>query len=219
MNARGDVVRRRTIRETTTPVFDWFAVRNNGSPLPAGEYVARLLVSDRAGNRQAFSQPVAVSHQELVEEVWAGPASPASETGRYGPFYGGCNDCASCSPVPSDRFEGGLTFAPCDFEFASNIGHFAADVPFDAAPVDSYRITATGGPTEPDSSDTGNLHGTPTAEGDSSTTSDWASVRLTEYPHLPGQDRPVDWWFSAPDDDSYDVATFAIEYRHWVPAS
>ena len=91
-------------------------------------------------------------------------------------------------------------------------------MPFDVAPVDSFRVTATGGPTEPGSPDTGYLSGTPTAPGDSSTTTPWLPVGLTGYPHLPHQDRPVSWRFGTWDGSSYDVATFAVEYRHYVPA-
>lgn len=218
-NAGGDVVRRRTVSDVATPLFDWFALHDDGSPLPAGEYVARVMVFDRALNVRGLAQPVTVSHQDLVEEIWTEPAVPAAHVGTYRPFYGGCNDCAACAPVPSDRFEGGLSFRECDVEFADTTGFFARDVPFEVAPVDSFRITATGGPTEAGSSDTGNLYGTPTAEGDSSTTSAWSPVGLTTYPHLPTQDRPVSWWFGTSNDESYDVATFAVEYRHWVPAS
>lgn len=218
-NPSGDVVRRRTVRDVSTPVFDWFALRDDGSPLPAGEYVARVLVFDEAGNRRVLAQPVTVSHQDLVEEIWTEPASPASQLATYAPSYGGCNDCGACAPVASDRFEGGLSFRECDVEFADTVGFFASDVPFAVAPVDTFRITATGGPTAPGSPDTGHLHGTPTAEGDSTTTSDWAPVRLTTHPHLPGQDRPVSWRFWTSEDASYDIATFAVEYRHWVPAT
>jgi hypothetical protein len=121
--------------------------------------------------------------------------------------------------VASERFDGGLSFRECDFEYADTTGFLASDVPFDEAPVDTFRITSTGGPTEPGSSDIGNLNGTPTAEGDSSTTSDWLPVWLTRYPHLPAKDRPVSWTFGTSDDESYDVATFTVDYRHWVPAS
>lgn len=219
INARGYVVRRRTVSDVDTPRFDWFAVRNDGSPLPAGEYVARVLVYDEAGNRQVLAQPLTVSHDQLVEEVWTGPAVPASQAATFRPYFGGCLGCAACAPVASERFDAGLSFRECDFEYADTTGFFAADVPFDAAPVDSFRVTATGGPTEPGSSHTGNLDGTPTVEGDSSTTSDWQPVSLTTYPHLPGQDRPISWTFGTSEDASYDVATFAVEYRHWVPAT
>ena len=218
-NARGNVVRRRTVSNADTPVFDWFAARNDGSPLPAGRYVVRVLVFDPAGNRQVFARPVTVSHEQLVEEAWTGPTSPAGEVATYQPYYGGCNDCAACAPVASERFDGGLSFRECDFENADTAGFFASDVPFDEAPIDRFRITSMGGPTEPGSSDTGNLNGTPTAVGDSSTTSGWQPVRLTTYPHLPSRDRPVSWTFGTSHDESYDVATFAVEYRHWVPAS
>jgi hypothetical protein len=212
------VVRRRTVRGALTPTFDWFALRGDGSPLPAGTYVARVSVYDAVGNRQRFDQPVSVSHQDLVEEVWT-ESVPASQADTYPPFYGGCNDCAHCRPVDSLRFPDGLSFPACDIEYADTVGFFASDVPFPVAPVDSFRITATGGPTEPGSPDTGGLSGTPTGPGDSSTSTPWLPVSLARYPYLPDRRRPVTWTFGTRDDDSYDVAGFDIEYRHFVPAS
>ena len=216
---RGRVVRRRTLSETAMPVFDWFALGNDGNPLPAGRYVARVQVYDEAGNRQVLQQPIEVSHRQLVEEVWTGPATAASQVDTYAPVYGGCNDCAACAPVSSERFAGGLAFPPCDIEFASTTGFFASDVPVDVAPVDAFRVTATGGPTVPGSTDTGWLDDTPTAEGDSSTTTTWHPVSLTRYPHLPSRARPVSWRFGTRDDSSYDVESFTVEYRHYVPAA
>jgi hypothetical protein len=215
-DARRHVVRRRSLEEVAMPVFDWFAVGNDGAPLPAGDYVARVTVEDEAGNRQVFRQPVTVSHRQLVEEVWTSTQA-AADVDTFREFDGGCNGCATCRPVLSARFQGGLSFPPCDYESAATAGYFATDVPFAPAPVDAYRITATGGPTEAGAPDTGNLYGTPTTPGDTSTVSGWLPVALSRYPQLPEQRHPASWWFQTRNGSSYDVATFTVEYRHYVP--
>jgi len=65
----------------------------------------------------------------------------------------------------------------------------------------------------------GAMVGVPTGPGDGSTTTPWKTVILTELPYLPELDRPVRWSFETNRVDySYDVDTFTIEYKHYVPA-
>lgn len=215
----GDLVWRRTVRDAYTPTFDWFAQRD-GRALRAGRYVARVMVSDAAGNRRRDRQDLSVSHAPLVEEVWTATVA-AARAGGYTPYFGGCNGCGeSCSPVGSDRFMDGLSFRPCSDPFYwGTVEYFGSDVPFPEAPVDSYRVTASGGPTTPGSSDQGRLGGTPIGPGDASATTPWSAVDLTGHPFLPAQDRPVAWTFATDRINSYDVATFTVEYRHYVPAT
>jgi hypothetical protein len=216
----GDLVWRRTVRDEYTPTFDWYAQRDGGRALRAGRYVARVMVSDAAGNRRRDSQDLAVSHAQLAEAVWTATVA-AARAGRYTPYFGGCNGCGdSCSPVASDRFPDGLSFRPCADPFSwGTVGYFGSDVPFPEAPVDSYRVTATGGPTTPGSSDQGRLSGTTIGPGDSSATTPWTAVDLTGQPFLPALDRPVTWSFATSPPNSYDVASFTVEYKHYVPAT
>lgn len=216
----GDLVWRRTVRDEYTPTFDWFARRDGGRAVRAGRYVARVMVSDAAGNRRRDSQDLTVSHAQLVEEVWTATVA-AARAGHYTPYFGGCNGCGeSCSPVASERFPDGLSFRPCTERYYwGTVGYFGSDVPFAEAPVDSYRVTATGGPTTPGSSDQGRLSGTPIGPGDASATTPWSAVSLTGHPFLPAQDRPVTWRFTTIPPNSYDAATFTVEYKHYVPAT
>lgn len=216
----GDLVWRRTVRDEYTPTFDWYAQRDGGRALRAGRYVARIMVSDAAGNRRRDSQDLTVSHAQLVEAVWTATVA-AARAGHYTPYFGGCNGCGeSCSPVTSERFPDGLSFRPCSDPYSwGTVGYFGSDVPFPEAPVDSYRVSATGGPTTPGSSDQGRLSGTPIGPGDASATSPWSAVDLTGHPFLPAQDRPVTWTFATVPPNSYDVATFTVEYKHYVPAT
>ena len=69
------------------------------------------------------------------------------QTGSVSPP--GCNGCGEgCSPVDSDRFPGGLSFRDCQgYGYdAPTYARFALPLPFAAAPADTYRVTATGGP-------------------------------------------------------------------------
>ncbi len=213
----GEVVWRRSVRRDYTPTFAWDARTDDGEAVPAGAYVARVTASDRAGNRQRDSQDLTVSHEQLVEQTWTTTVS-AADAGHVRPYYGGCNGCGDvCSPVPSERYPGGLSFRPCTSpsDYAT-LGLYGSDVPFVEAPVDSYRITATGGPTTPGGDDQGSLSGTAT-EPDGSTSTPWQAVRLTGRPFLPDQDRPVTWSFTTDGDDSYDLDTFTVDYRYYVP--
>jgi hypothetical protein len=214
----GDVVWRRTARNKYTPTFDWYAKRN-GRALRAGRYVAHVTVADDAGNRRRRSVDLSVSHSQLVEQTWT-TTLPASEALHYTPHFGGCNGCPeTCGAGASERFAHGLSFRPCPPSFGwHTAGYYGSDVPFPEAPVDSYRVIASGGPTTPGGADQGRLAGVPTNPGDASTATPWIPVQLASHPFLPDQDRPVTWTFTTHGSNSYDVATFSVEYRHYVPA-
>lgn len=209
-------------RHSVTPQFAWAADRPDDSPLPAGDYSARLRVADPAGNRRTWVTPLHVSNSQLVEEVWSSTVS-AGLAGGYEPYYGGCNGCGDfCAPVDSTRFPGGLSFAPCRDFGLWTARYFASGVPFAAAPVDSYRVTATGGATSPlvpaeARLVVGEREAVPIL-GEGSTSSPWIGVDLDHQPYLPDLASPVVWYFSTDVPRSYDVASFTIEYRHFVPA-
>lgn len=214
----GDLVWRRVVRNRYTPVFQWYA-RRDGRALPAGRYVARVVVADAAGNQRRDRRHVRVSHARLVEEVWT-VSVPAARAGRYRPYFGGCNGCGeSCDPVASARFPDGLSFRPCTESWQWGAAeYFGSGVPFAVAPADSYRVTATGGPTVPGSPDQGHLDGTPIGPGDASATTRWQPVDLSGDPYLPARQQPVVWTFTTLRPSSYDLASFTVEYRHYVPA-
>jgi hypothetical protein len=153
--------------------------------------------------------------------------APAASASHYTPEFGGCNGCADyCAPVSSTRFPGGLSFRPCESPyFFDTRSYFAAYAPvLVPAPVDRFRVTSTGGPATPGGTDVGRLVVaektlTPTPAGDGSATSPWSRVSLDRYPYLPEAGTPVFWSFGAGDPNAYDVASFTIDYRHYVPAN
>ena len=63
------------------------------------------------------------------------------------------------------------------------------------------------------------LDGVTLGPGDATATTPWTKVDLTHYAYLPDAEQPVRWGFSTTDGNDYDVATFTVEYRHYVPAS
>src|SRR5262249_10904955 len=129
------------------------------------------------------------------------------------------------APTISDRFPGGLSYRPCP----NSISYFATgyhgmSVPFVPAPVDTFRVGMTGGPTTPGAADAGTLYvpGSGTllsVSGEVTVTSDLCPVGLHDYPHLPDLALPVNWAFYTQRPASYDVATFTVEYRHYVPVA
>lgn len=208
---------RKTARNVYTPVFDWYARRDDGRSLPAGRYVARVRVSDFAGNWSQRRAKLRVSHAQLVEQRWTHTVA-AAHADRYSPHHGGCLGCGDfCAPVPSERFVDGLSFRPCAY-WTSVQATFAADVPFAAAPVDTYRITAAGGPTTPGSADEAGF-GDGLGPGDDTAATPWRNVVLSGHPFFPTRTRPVTWGVHVDKPNSYDIATFTVEYRHYVPAA
>jgi hypothetical protein len=216
----GHVVRRQRFANDYTPSIDWYATKG-GRPLPSGRYVARVAVTDPAGNRTSARLPLTVSPAQLVEESWTTTLA-AGDIAGFDPNYDpGCNGCGEgCGPTPSARFPGGESFGPCDAYgyHPPTFRYYGTDVPFAEAPIDSYRITATGGPTTAGATDVGWLDTVQTAPGDGSTAGSWRVVDLEGGPFLPRLDTPVTWLFATEYPNSYDVASFTVEYRHYVPA-
>jgi hypothetical protein len=200
--------------------FVWAGRRSDGTVVAAGPYDARLLVTDAAGNVTSYVQQVRVSHRQLVAETLTVHLDPATteRTGSISPP--GCNGCGEgCSPVDSDRFPGGLSFRDClGYGYdAQSYARFALPLPFAAAPVDTYRVTATGGPPTAGGTGAGKLSGLTMGPGDATVTTGWGSVDLSHYPYLPEQDLAATWGFTTTQD--YDLASFTVEYQHYVEVS
>ncbi len=53
--------------------------------------------------------------------------------------------------------------------------------------------------------------------GDAAVTTAWANVDLGHSPYLPEQDLAAVWGFSTTQD--YDLASFTVEYQHFVEVS
>ena len=213
----GDVIYHRTVRNQVTPTWSWNGTRDSGRPARAGRYLAHIAVQDVAGNGGSFRRRLVVSEAQLVEQVLTQTVSAAG-AGTYEPFFDGCNGCGEfCAPVASTVFVDGLSFQSCP-PFRRTAKFFAADVGFREAPIDSYRITVTGSATGPTGSDQGAVGLSSTGPGGTAATTPWQTVTLTDYPYLPDQSHPIIWNFHTEDANTYDVATFTIEYRHYVPA-
>jgi hypothetical protein len=119
--------------------------------------------------------------------------------------------------VPSDRFPDGLSFRqPCSFGYAA-VEYFAAAPPDVPAPVDAYRVSATGGPTTPGDSDVAHFDDLVLGPGDATATTPWEQVDLDAYPYLPDAGRPMRWAVSTSQENDYDISTFTLEYRYYVP--
>jgi flagellar hook assembly protein FlgD len=225
LDPRGRLVHRAAVRRAYTPTFVWDGRRDDGKVADDGRYEARVTTVDYAGNRWEQDVTLNVSSKQLRMKVSTWTLAAADET-SYVPDYDGCNGCGViCDPVSSDRFPGGLSFRPCTSPYIFWAGADDVDTSPEApAPVDSYRVTVTGGPTTPGTADTGYLYvagrtTTTTPVGDGSATSPWARVRLAEHPFLPNGSHPVHWTFRTDKPSSYDVATFTVDYRYYVPVA
>ena len=213
---------RRVLDATTKAyraAFSWSARAESGKPLPAGTYRLRVTVRDAVGNVRRIGRTIEVSTAQLAERVWTATIPAASAEQAPGPVYdAGCNGCGEvCGPVPSERFPGGLSFRqPCDFGYAAE-RYFGASPPVVPAPVDSFRVTATGGPTAPGDTDVASFDGIVMGPGDASVTTPWEGVELDEYPYLPDARLPITWDVSTSQENDYDIASFTVEYRYYVP--
>ncbi len=199
-----------------TFTFSWYARGPGGEPVPEGTYTARVRVRDPAGNESTYSAPITVSHQQLKAALWTTTVPAASAT-RYTPAGCGPSCTQGCFPVASDRFPDGLSFRACP-DNGSTRAWFSAAPPVLGAPVDTYRITATGGPTTPGTDDVGSLSGYRTiGPGDATASMPWLHAGLVAPPYLPDQHASVSWGFSTSVGDSYDIASFTVDYRYYVP--
>jgi flagellar hook assembly protein FlgD len=210
------------VKNQATPSFTWDGTDGDGHVLAAGRYRAEVTAVDPAGNAVHRATTLRVSSKQLDEQIWSATLH-AADVPTYEPYYGGCNGCGDvCSPVPSTRFAGGLSYGPCSLPYTyATIGYYGVSVPVLPSPVDSFRIGVTGGPTKAGAADTGLLYvsgpTTLTVSGEGTTTSDWFPVALHDYPYLPHLAFPVQWAFYTQPPASYDVATFTVEYRYYVP--
>lgn len=219
LDHRGRVVWRDRTTGVTVPLFRWDGTDGDGHRLAAGRYGARLTTVDPAGNTRHLARTLRVSDAQLVAEVWTGTVA-AADAKHYTPSYGGCNGCAdTCDPVASERFARGLSYRPCPDTWGT-ISRDALGPPFAAAPVDSFRVGVTGGPTTPGASDAGSLVVGSTATevtGEGTTLSGWHRVVLDDAPYLSQGWYATSWDFYTSAPASYDVASFTIEYQHYVP--
>jgi len=200
-----------------TFTFPWYARGQGGAPLPAGSYAARVRVTDAAGNVSKFATPITVSHQQLQRTVWTSTVPAASAT-RYVPAGCGTLCTGGCTPTDSGRFPGGLSFVACPDPDKGTRAWFTAAPPVLASPADTFRVTATGGPSTPGGDDVGSLTGyVSVGPGDGSATTPWLSPSLDAPPYLPDRATPVAWGFATQDGDAFDVASFTVAYRYWVP--
>jgi hypothetical protein len=55
--------------------------------------------------------------------------------------------------------------------------------------------------------------------GDATAWTPFTPVELDTTPYLPLQARPATWRFHTHAGNSYDVATFTVEYRRYVPVA
>ena len=203
------------------PDFSWTARNDADAPLEPGAYTLRVRITDEAGNARTIRRDVVVSDAQLTERLWTVTIPAASADQGPGPVYDpSCLGCGEvCGPVPSDRFPGGLSFRqPCSFGYAA-VEYFAAAPPDVPAPVDTYRVSATGGPTTPGDSDVAHLGGVVLGPGDTAVTTPWLDVDLDSYPYLPDAERPMRWAVSTSDQNDYDIASFTVEYRYYVPVA
>ena len=197
--------------------FTWDGRRSDGRVVAAGRYTALLLATDAAGNETSFEQTLRVSHRQLVAQHLTVDLKPADTQRASFPSPPGCNGCGEyCSPVDSTRFPGGLSFTRCwsNWSYAG----FGLPLPFAAAPTDTYRVTVSGGPPTAGGTGTANIGGIMMGPGDATVTTSWRAVDLGHSPYLPEQDIAATWQFSSSAPD-YDLASFTVEYQHYVEAS
>jgi flagellar hook assembly protein FlgD len=221
LDGRGERVYRDTERKAYTPVLAWDGTRG-GKPVKAGKYTVKVFVADPAGNHSSYTQNVRVSNRQLEQQTWSTTVSAADALTYSAPYPPSCNGCSEgCAPVPSTRFAGGLSFPACttDGLGGSTSRYFTMPVPFAAAPVDRFRVSATGGPTDPASASIGHLGDTQVGPGDATAWTPWAAAKLGAAPYLPDQASPVSWHFYTGAGSSYDVASFTVEYRYYVPVT
>lgn len=206
----------------------WFARRADGSPLPAGDYRLHWEATDLAGNHTVLPErTLTVSSAQLVERTasitWSAETAPT----YWSCYMNGCGDVAPTSG-PSTRFPGGVSLSRYNDVNRSweSYGH-SPDLPDGWSTADRFRVTATGGPTTPGAADVTTLAAHPwgpedppnavTMTGDGTFTTAWQPVEPDVG--LYDDDRPqVRWSASATRPNSYDVASYTLDYTYYVPA-
>jgi hypothetical protein len=218
VDADGDTVLHRTSTKYR-PALSWTARDARDRPIEPGTYTLRVKITDEAGNARFVRRAVVVSAAQLVEKLWTATIPAASVEQGAGPVYDpSCLGCGEvCGPVPSGRFPGGLSFRqPCTFGYAA-VRYFVASPPVVPAPVDAFRVTATGGPTTPGDTDVARFDGLVLGPGDAAVATPWQDVDLDSYPYLPEAQHPITWAVSTSEENDYDIASFTLEYRYYAP--
>ena len=206
-------------------------------PLPAGTYWVRLVASDRAGNSGRSPRfPITVSAVPLVMASGTVTVTPA-ETGRLSPFGAQRMRCGAVDP--SARYSGGFTYravplAECPFTAQSYPGDSAWSgvyashgiAPNIVAPrgIWSQRVSMRGQPTVDGDVDWATLENaggvrTPTTElaGETVTTTPTHvyPFRAIDYGTFPSSS--LYWAVMTQDGNSYDVASFTVDYTYLTP--
>ena len=212
----------RAAKHDYTPRFSWDARRPDGTPHPAGRYLARMRSLDVLGNTVTVQRWITVTSAQLREELWT-YSSHAALAEPYAVLH---RDTV-CSAVPSERFIYGLHFGTCYGGWGEASAALASEVYFPISPLDSYRVTVNGGPAVPGSQafgaldrDGGSGTGVQMGPGDATATTAWRDVEVLEYPTVLDSSRPVLWSFSTSSYGAgYDLDTVTVEYLHYVPVS
>ncbi len=200
----------------------WDGRDAGGQVLAAGPYLLRLTGTDDAGNRGRYDIPVQVSAQPLVEHLrsttlpagqWHGVGIPSGNVCGLESAQG-CSDPVTCSPVPSDRFAGGLSFRGTCVSTALWDGAGQVYSVQGETGHEQFRVTATGGPRVLGASDTASLNGV-LMQGDGSFTTPWIQIKA-----VPGSVRSEgSWTVRSRPANSYDIASFTVEQTYYAPAS
>ena len=189
-------------------------VRSSAAPTPAGS------VTDEAGNRVDPAQTVTVSDAQLAERCWtatipAASADPVRTAGLRPVVHWAAARC--CGPVPSDRFAGGLSFRqPCTLRLRRRRVLRAAppDVrPGRRLPRHRHRRSDDAGCT-----DIAHLERARPRPG--TRRDDALGVASTWTPTRTCRTQASDeLGVSTSDENDYDIASFTVEYRHYVPVA
>ena len=199
--------------------FVWDGRDAGGEAVPEGSYRTRLVVADRADNRVVRRQPVTVSHAQLELQALTTTFPAGKVTTYVPPVPFGCNSCGDrCRPVASTRYLDGLSFRPCADPTFSPAEYFTTTFPGPFGPDDSVRFGATGGPTVAGGTDVGFLDGTQIGPGDGAFWTDW-DVLGARAGGADATSTVLSWSFGTSAQNSYDIASFTVEYRQYVPVS
>ena len=239
----GKVVLNQLERTWPTGAFydlPWYARDEADQPLDPGRYWARIIGTDRAGNTgRSSALPVVVSGAALVEASGSSTVTPADS--KLGPVVCGRfsgNDCGVWSPCGSVlassayAVPGALSYrssTTCtDTAWHPHVayaGHTMA--PGEDAPrgFTSARVSMRGKPTVDGETDTAKLSIYGTAYADPAAVSSAAvtgeSVTSTAFkaqpPGHPSTIPGIYWSVATSGEDSYDVASFTLDYTYLTP--
>ncbi len=212
----------------------WDGRAADGTALPAGEYRARFLGADRAGNRGRSDWiTLSVSGIPLVEASGTATVTPVEAGGALQAkgYRGFCG-----SVVPSEIYPDGLSFRSRNDCVDTNDSRW------------KYRASS-GGEIHPDLNAPRGIRslqvsfrGRPTADGDTDSAEFWAStayggqflqgteragetvvtppwLTTTEGPRWNRADRAMRWFVVTSGDDSYDLGSLTFNYTYLTPLS